>query len=275
MSDKDAFGDRMKLYEMAEAGRKLMPLLPVMARIDGRGFSKFTKGLKRPFDERLSHLMIATTKWLVEETVACMGYTQSDEISLTWYADNMKSQVFFDGRIQKMTSQLAALATVRFKSLLPQYLPQEYADRLPTFDARVWNVPNIVEGSNTFLWREQDATKNSISMAARAYYSHKQIMNKNGTEMQEMLFQKGINWNDYPPFFKRGTFIQRRTVSRPFTVEEIEKLPPKHAAHTNPDLRIERSEVLPLEMPPFVRVTNRPEVIYLGEEPRTESLVAV
>src|ERR1700741_264409 len=112
-SGKDAFGDRMKLYEMTEAGRRLMPLVPVMARIDGRSFSGFTRKLERPYDKRLSDLMIETTRWLVEITVACMGYTQSDEISLTWYSESSESQVFFDGRIQKMVSQLASLATVK------------------------------------------------------------------------------------------------------------------------------------------------------------------
>ncbi len=280
----DDFGDRMKLYEMAEAGRRLMPLLPIMARIDGRSFSKFTARMDRPYDKQMSDLMIDTTKWLVEETNACIGYTQSDEISLTWYADNMNTQLFFDGRIQKMTSQLAALATVKFNNLLPkaffkggilssvqQDRMDELVNKLPTFDARVWNVPNIMEGSNVFLWREQDATKNSISMAARSYFSHNALMNKNGSEMQEMLFQRGVNWNSYPTFFKRGTYIQRRKVTRPFSAEEIEKLPLMHAARKNPDLVIERSQVQVIEMPPFGKVKNRPEVIYFGAEPEVES----
>ncbi len=141
----------MKLYERAEAGRRLMPLVPALARVDGRGFSRFAKGLARPYDERLSRLVVAVTAWLVEETVARAGYTQSDEITLTWLADSPKSQIFFDGRVQKMTSQLAALATAKFNCLLPGYLPPEYAARLPTFDARVWGVPNVEEGANAFL----------------------------------------------------------------------------------------------------------------------------
>jgi len=70
----DDFGDRMKIYEMAEAGRRLMPLLPACARLDGKSFSNFTKDMKRPYDERLSRLMVDTTKHLVKETNACMGY---------------------------------------------------------------------------------------------------------------------------------------------------------------------------------------------------------
>jgi tRNA(His) 5'-end guanylyltransferase len=79
---------------------------------------------------------------------------------------------------------------------------------MPRFDARVYVVPTLEEAVNSFLWREQDATKNSITMAASAYYSHNELMNKNGSEKQEMLFQKEVNWNDYPTFFIRVSYVQ-------------------------------------------------------------------
>lgn len=69
----DEFGDRMKLYEHQEAGRRLLPLLPVCARVDGKGFSKFTKGLQRPYDTRLVELMCQTTAYLVQEAQACIS----------------------------------------------------------------------------------------------------------------------------------------------------------------------------------------------------------
>ena len=99
-------GDRMKSYEQKEAGRRFMSLLPVCARIDGKGFSKFTKGLDRPYDRGMSEIMSKTMAYLTQETQASIGYTQSDEISLVWYSPNAKSQIFFDGRIQKMVSVL-------------------------------------------------------------------------------------------------------------------------------------------------------------------------
>lgn len=262
----DAMGDRMKMYEMAEAGRKFTPLLPIVARLDGKGFSKFTHGLARPYDERLSNLMVETVKYLVEETAAVMGYTQSDEITLAWYSNTMESQIYFDGRIQKMTSVLAAKCSVYFNKLLPKFIPEK-GDKEPVFDCRVWQLPTLDEGANAFLWREFDATKNSISMAAQEFYSHKELMNKDGSEKQEMLFQKGVNWNDYPAFFKRGSYIQRRIVKSKASVEDLEKLPPKHHARLNPDLEIERSEYRRLDMPPFNRVTNRVGVIFRGETP--------
>ena len=84
--NKDSLWDRMKFYESQACVEKLLPLIPVIARLDGKGFSKFTKGLKRPYDERLSKLMVETTKYLVKETNANCGYTQSDEITLVWYS---------------------------------------------------------------------------------------------------------------------------------------------------------------------------------------------
>lgn len=262
---KDALGDRMKIYEAAEAGRRLMPLLPVMARIDGRAFHSFTRGMDRPFDQRLSDAMVETTRQLVRETNACMGYTQSDEITLAWHADNHKSQIWFDGRVAKMTSQLAAHATLTFYRLMLETMPG-FAHRLPTFDARVWQVPNRTEGANVFLWREWDATKNSVSMAAAAYYGHKELHGKNSADKHELLFQKGVNWNDYPAFFKRGTYVQRVTVCKPFSADELERLPPKHAARTNPAIVVERTEYRVLDIPPLGTVTNRDAVVFDGAE---------
>lgn len=262
----DALGDRMKEFEDSFCAHKFMPLIPVIARIDGRSFSRFTRGMKRPFDPVMSQCMIETTVALVTETNACVGYTQSDEISLAWYSSDHKSEIWFGGRITKMTSQLAAIATLYFYRLIAERIP-DYASRLPTFDARVWQVPTLSEASNVFLWREWDATKNSITMAASEHFSHKHLFGLNGSQKQEMLFQKGVNWNDFPTHFKRGTYVQRKTVTRAFTAPEIESLPPKHEARKNPDLQIERSQVAVIELPPLASLANRNGVLFNGDEP--------
>lgn len=265
----DALGDRMKLYEMAEAGRHFMPLLPIVARVDGRCFSAFTRGMERPYDPQMTAAMVETTIELVDHTNACMGYTQSDEITLAWHTLDPKSQLWFNGRIAKMVSQLAAQATLSFYLAVSRRLP-ECASKRPTFDARAWQVPNRTEAANVFVWREWDATKNSITMAASEYYSHAELHGKNGDEKQEMLFQKGINWNDYPASFKRGTYVQRRAVQKPFSAAEIERLPLKHDARANPSLLVERREVAILELPPITTVANREAVIFDGAAPATD-----
>lgn len=267
MSNKnDSLGNRMKGYENQTCGLRMLPLIPVIVRLDGKGFSKFTKGLKRPYDERLSRLMIETTKFLVKETNANCGYTQSDEITLVWYSETHESKIYFDGRLFKMISDLAGMASVYFNRELPNYIPEK-VHLMPRFDARVFNVPTPDEAANTLLWRELDATKNSITMAASELYSHNFLHGKNGSEKQELLFQKGINWNDYPDFFKRGTYVQRKRVMTKFTPDELERLPLKHNARKNPDLEIERWVIDSVEMPPITKVKNRTRVILFGETP--------
>jgi tRNA(His) 5'-end guanylyltransferase len=265
----DALGTRMKGYEMAEAGRRLMPLLPVMIRLDGQCFHTFCKGLERPYDEGMSLLMTETTAHLVRKFNAVIGYTQSDEISLILYVDNMKSQLPYNGRIQKLIGDGATSASSFFKENLMPYLPDKVG-KDPQFDCRVWNVPSKEEAVNSIMWREFDATKNSISMAAQSMFSHKELQGKNGSEMQDMMMlEKGVNWNDYPAFFKRGTYFQRKIIKRKFLGKELEKLPPRHHARLNPDLEIERSVVAMIEMPPITKVTNRVEVFFDGAKPVT------
>lgn len=270
---KDSLGDRMKFYEKAAGCEEVfLPMLPIVVRLDGKAFHSFTKGLDRPFDERFRKLMVATTEFLVQYTNARIGYTQSDEITLIFYSGEPKSQVFFDGRRDKIITILAAKATQFFNRHLPDFLPSKSNlkdENAPVFDARAFMVPARYEAVNALIWREQDATKNSISMVAQAHFSHKSLQGKNGKEMQEMLFQeKGINWNDYPAAFKRGTYVQRRKVTRPFTVEELSKLPPKHKARQNPDLVVERTEIQIIDMPILTKVINQEEVVFEGAAPK-------
>lgn len=261
---EDTLGDRMKLLEQQEAGRKFLPLLPIMARIDGKTFHNWTKDLDRPYDGRFTNMMIETTKFLVEETGAKIGYTQSDEISLIYYSDTYESQIFFDGKIHKMNSVLASFATGFFNSIVQKYFEEKRP--LAYFDCRVWQVPTKMEAVNTILWRELDASKNSISMAARHYFSHNQLMNKTGSEMQEMMFKEhGVNWNDYPTFFKRGTYIQRRKVLRKFTEEELARIHEKF--RPGKDEVKERTDIIKLELPQLTKISNRVEVIFDGADP--------
>lgn len=267
---KDSLGDRQKSYER-QYSKQLLPLIPICARIDGRAFHTFAKGLQRPYDSRLSNLMIETTKYLVKSTNAIIGYTQSDEISLIWFEESIKSEVFFDADHSKMVSILAAKTSNFFNKNLETYIPEKAEqyknkDDNPEFDSRVWNVPTLWEAANYLIWRELDATRNSISMAAQAYYSHNQLHKKTSSQKQDMLFEVGVNWNNYPDFFKRGSYIQKVTVERPFTSTEIDKLPLKHEARTNPDLKIKRQEVKIRHLPPIRKIKNREEVLFNNKE---------
>jgi tRNA(His) 5'-end guanylyltransferase len=211
--------------------------------------------------------MIATTKFLVEETGATVALVQSDEISLCIWNDNYDTEVIFSGRFQKLTSVFASMATYFFNKELPKYIPEK-ANKMALFDCRVWNVPNLEEATNCFLWRELDATKNAISMVAQSQFSHKELQGKHGNEMQEMLFQqKGINFNDFPSKFKRGSFIKKVTKATKFTFDEILSLPMKHEARRNPDLVVERNVIERIELPQLSKIVNRVNVLFGNEQP--------
>jgi tRNA(His) 5'-end guanylyltransferase len=254
MIEKDQLGNRMKSYEVAETSRKFDPTLPVYARIDGRGFSKFTNGMNRPFDERMTNAMINTTSYLVDKTHAEIGY-------LAWNGVAEGTKLFFDGKIQKTCSVLASMTAAKF---VISYFMQfgEWTFELPHFDCRVFQMPSQIEVANMFLWREFDAQKNSISMAARHYFSHKELQGKSGVQMIEMMAIKGINMNSFPVAFRRGTWLQRVVEEKFLTTDEYNKIPEKHRIGISLNVPVMRTSVKIIPMPPFSTVANRENVIF-------------
>jgi tRNA(His) guanylyltransferase len=83
-----------------------------------------------------------------------------------------------------------------------------------------------------------------------------------------MMLEKGVNWNDLPSKYKRGTYVRRREVTEPFTVDELDKLPPKHQARLNPELMIKRTIVEVVEFPPMRNIGNRADVIFNNDIPK-------
>jgi tRNA(His) 5'-end guanylyltransferase len=164
--------------------------------------------MDRPFDKHLMKWMQETTKSLVKEVEGCsFGYTQSDEISLllTDYK-TIDTQPYFDYKLQKLASIVASMTAGFFNRLF--LYDNQYSDRMAFFDARAFNIPKD-EVVNYFIWRMNDATRNSIQMVAQSLYSHKQLHGKSCDELQEMIFQKGTNWNDLEPSKKRGTGVYK------------------------------------------------------------------
>lgn len=261
--------DRMKTYEATSlALARLTPNLPVIARIDGKAFHSWTRGLLKPYDDRLQDLFDVVTRWLVLETAARIGYTQSDEVSLIFYNDQKPdSQIFLDGRIAKLTSILASMTTAVFNEFAPRLV--EKGKPFAYFDCRVFTVPSEAEAANYLIWRELDATRNSIQMAAQAYFSPKQLNGKKSEHLHDMLMDREINWNDYPARFKRGAYFRRVVENRTFMPHEIAALPEKHAARRVPSLTFARTNVRQIDMPPILRVVNREKVIFYGHAPIT------
>lgn len=250
--NKDEFGDRMKAYEVSSESF-LNINEPIMIRLDGRSFSTFTKAFDKPFSREFHFLMSETTKYLVEQTDAKLGYTQSDEISLVFLRATEESQIMFSGRVQKLVSTLSAMASVFFNKKLDE-LHKHLSNKMPTFDCRVWNVPTLAEAANTILWRENDAIRNSISSLAMENFSANQLAKVPTQKRKQMLAEKGIIWEDIPVMFQRGTYYQRKKSAR--TNDKGETFMRGTVSHVVfPELRTisNLSAVLFMDQPPVLR----------------------
>ena len=249
--DFNELGDTCKRFERAGTQARLLEGAPIVARLDGHKFSKFCKGLTRPYDVRMSDLMKDTAKFLLERYNADLSYTQSDEITLVWKNQKIPSTMPFNSKPSKLNSLLAASATAFFNQNLDRI--SEKTHLLPEFDSRIWSVPNLEIAAKTVMWREMDATRNSISMAAQSNFSHKSLQHVNQKCMLMMLEEKGIIWGNYPDFFKKGSYFAKVTETKIFTDEERSELPLKHFAHANPDLVFKRSVVRELDIKPLTK----------------------
>jgi len=222
MTDKTTLGDRMKQYELTSQSFVLRRT-PVIIRIDGRAFHTFTSALDKlddslqrtPFSEKLHNAMLTTACILFNEVQNCvLAYTQSDEISLVlrdW--DRLETQQWFGGNLQKIVSLSASIATAAFNYGYGRFVLPHHGNGwqgLATFDSRAYNLPKE-EVTNYFIWRQQDASRNSVQMLGRFHFSQKQMHGKNNSEVQDMLMlQKQVNWNDLPTWMKRGSCVVQR-----------------------------------------------------------------
>ena len=230
----DNLGNRMKEFYENVPKTRLVRRMPVAIRIDGKAFHTFTRGFDKPFDKVLIKSMQNTMKYLCENIQGCvLGYHQSDEITLILIDyTHLNSDAWFNYEVQKMCSISASMATMAFNRYFkeemdnwwetahngvnwdsPEWekideLLETYANAYKKgamFDARCFNIPRE-EVTNLIYWRQLDATRNSIQMVGQANFSHKELQNKTCNMIQDMLFEeKGINWNNFPAYLKRGS----------------------------------------------------------------------
>lgn len=232
--DKTDFADRMKKYEKRETRETLNPNLPIIIRLDGRGFSKFTKPFKRPYDEDFREVMVATAKHVMENCGGCLAYTQSDEISIL--ID--RKDVFFNAKKQKVVSVLSAMATSKFVIEAMKKWPEHVSNTTPHFDARAFNVPDYDEAINSIYWRQVDCVRNSVSMVGHYFLSRTDMHKKGVPDVISMLkSQKSVDWNDYPNEFRYGVYLYRKQVKTPIEDEVWNKIPDKNKPESREALR--------------------------------------
>ena len=258
---------RMKTYEAVTTETKLIERLPIYARIDMRAGHTWCRGLQKPFDQNYAAAMRGATKYIVEETGAAVGMTQSDEASFVWLDD---TKVPFGTRLFKLQSVLASMFTAAF---MRQYINANMLDmvmkRLPSFDCRVLNMPSLTEAANMITWRSMDSVKNSITLLALEYFSNKQIHGKNGEEKIRMLTEKGVDYYALPEEYRIGAFFRRETYKKTLSSEELAKIPEKQRIlDENGKMTVVRSHVVPFSLGMRLdEIANKEGFLFMGETP--------
>lgn len=221
----DDIGDRMKIYERVLNSTKLIPGLPLYARIDGRHFSKFTKGFGYPYPElkekcgfELTNAMMVTAEELCREFNCSLVETHSDEISLGW-TDVSKAP--FEGEYFKLVSNIASYAGVVFFNKIQKLIPDKiYKKEFPSFDCRVFQVPDLMELANLFVWRQNDCMRGCLNQYAQQFFSHKELQGKSGKERYQMLLDAGHDYGKMVnSVFKYGFFCHKETYQAPIPEE--------------------------------------------------------
>ena len=201
---KDDLGRRLK-RDYEDALRVFLPRRSyVVVRIDGRGFHKFTEDLERPYCRVLADALDEAALYLCKEMIGCrFAYGQSDEYSfLLTDFEREDSALWFDGSVQKIVSVSASLFTAAFQRAFE-------SRKLAAFDSRAMVISRRDEVARYFLWRQLDASANSLNMLASAHYGHGELLGKSTTEKHEMLHAKSVNWAKQTADFKRGRVVRK------------------------------------------------------------------
>jgi len=237
--EPETLADRMKLYEGVYAQR-LDPDLPIIIRVDGKNFSKYTKQFSKPFDMLLVHAMIHCAEKLAKELQGFqMAYHQSDEISfLVNKSPTSNSEVCFGGKVNKINSLCASYMAGYFNRFMGDY---SEISKLAFFDCRCFNVP-MADVPNYFLHRAKDWRRNSITMLGRQHFSQKEMHGQNSAKVKFMLAtQKDVHWGRLVDELKYGTFI---TKTLGFYVDNDEEIVKSGFKHTHLEAKYEEVEKL-------------------------------
>lgn len=214
----------------------------IIAHIDGRSFSKMIKNkFNKPFDSSFINMMNETASYLCAMVQGVhLAYVQSDEISLLIKKNTAESDVFFGGRLCKMQSIIASLATAKFNQLYminyfkkredknPFYEERHYTTSecvdtianfpLCQFDCKVWDVDTANDAMAWFLFRNIDCIRNSKQQTAQAYLPHNALLGLDSdTQIKKLLDEKGVDWNSFSGGEKWGRLIYREKEEKTHT----------------------------------------------------------
>lgn len=267
----DPLGDRVKLYE-EQANSQVFPEGSfVLARVDGRAFHTYTKGLRKPMDIDLQNAMISATQVVAEQLKSVLAYVQSDEATFCWRS-TLTNPLPFNGRVQKLCSLIAATFTGGFIHNMPGSWLDERG--VPAFDCRIWSVPGYFDQYEAFLWREKDAIKNAVSSAASTIATPRELKDMKHKARLELLKERGFDFESLPREFRHGAYVRRMIRLEELPEETRLKIP--ESKRPLPGVKFERSDVRVDHQLTSVRQIDNLEAFFAhGAQPSLRGLQTV
>jgi len=198
----DALEDRMRRLECYH-GLEVLPGAYPVVRVDGRSFTKLTRGMEHPFDERFHECMVATASALLVELGGLYAFTESDEISVLLPCDTD----LFGRSVEKLVSVSAGVASANIS--LDLHLAAH-------FDSRVWVGVADTDVIDYFRWRQADASRCCLNSwcywtlrkaGKSAKAATEALEGQTFSQKNELLFKHGINFNNVATWQKRGVGV--------------------------------------------------------------------
>lgn len=174
-------------------------------RVDGKNFSKATRTLRKdtPFNDEFSDRMEETARALLTHVEgAFLAYVGSDEVSVLFQDLGEATEKWFGGRVQKIASVSASIATAAFNA---GGTPFE-SDKFAFFDSRVFDLgPDVTLVEEYLKARRASFVKNSVSMVSAHYFTHREVQGVSTRGRIEMLADDGHPWEEFAARDRFGT----------------------------------------------------------------------
>jgi tRNA(His) guanylyltransferase len=228
-----------QLFYQSGRDERLIDEIPVVMRLDGRAFHQLTKNYEKPFDANFREAMKETMVYLVDQFSPCIGYTQSDEITLVFQKKTVKSQIAFNARRFKLMSVVPSSASV----FLYKRLSERFSDvPVVAMDAFANNVPSEIKAVYNLIWRENDAFVNAVNDLGIHHYGKQAVAGLKQKAIIQMLI-RDKHWDSVPAHYRRGWYAQRQSVSH------------------------NRSAVQAFTLPPMATIKNACDVVFRADAP--------
>ncbi|XP_059473605.1 probable tRNA(His) guanylyltransferase [Neocloeon triangulifer] len=212
-----------------EADDRCLPNTWIVVRIDGRGFHKFSEKHEfvKPNDKRSLDLMSkAASRVMTEFKEICLAYGQSDEFSFVFKRDTDLHK----RRASKLMTCVSSLFSSAYVFHWPQFfdIPLKYP---PSFDGRVVLYPTTQNLRDYLSWRQADCHINNLfntvfwALVLKGGLTNSEAEQRlSGTfssDKNEILFSEfGINYNNEPQLFRKGSVLIRCKQKKGEEVEE-------------------------------------------------------